>query len=383
MRIVIAPDSFKGSMSAAAAAEAIAAGLRRVRPDIDLTLVPMADGGEGTVESMVDATGGQLIHQTVTGPLGEPVMAFYGLLGDGQTAVIEMAAASGLPLVPVGRRDPRITTTYGTGELVRAALDKGARRFLIGIGGSATNDGGAGFAQALGAKLIGVDGQPLPDGIGGGDLPKVARLDLSGLDPRLPECEFQVACDVDNPLCGSRGAAAVFGPQKGATPEMVAELDSALRRWAEVLLTATGKEVLEMPGAGAAGGLGGGLTALLDAHLDRGVEIVIRATGLRERLQGAVLVFTGEGRMDFQIVHGKTPAGVAAAAREAGAGPVIALVGGVGQGYEQAYTVGIDAVVPIPRGPMSLDEAMAEGPTLLADAAERAFRFYIAAAERR
>lgn len=383
MRIVIAPDSFKGSLSAAAAAEAIAAGLRRVRPDVDLTLVPMADGGEGTVESLVDATGGQLIHQTVTGPLGEPVAAFYGLLGDGKTAVLEMAAASGLPLVPDGRRDPRVTTTYGTGELVRAALDRGARRFIIGIGGSATNDGGAGFAQALGARLIGLDGQPLPEGVGGGALSSVARLDLSGLDPRLAECEFQVACDVDNPLCGPRGAAAVFGPQKGATPEMVAELDSALRHWARVLLAATGQDVLDLPGAGAAGGLGGGITALLGARLDRGVEIVIRATGLRELLKGADLVFTGEGRMDFQIVHGKTPAGVAAAAREVGAGPVIALVGGVGQGYDKAYAVGIDAVVPMLPGPMSLADAMAAGADLLADAAERAFRFYIAASKRR
>lgn len=375
MRIVVAPDSFKGSMTAARVAGAMARGIRRALPGAEVVEVPMADGGEGTVQSLVDATGGRVVPATVTGPLGEPVAAFYGLLGDGVTAVIEMASASGLPLVPPERRNPLVTTTRGTGELIRAALDAGCRRFIIGIGGSATNDGGAGLAAALGARLLRADGTPV--GPGGGGLAELDRIDAAGLDPRLAGCTFTVACDVDNPLCGPRGASAVFGPQKGATPEMVAVLDRNLARYADLLLRDLGRDVRDVPGAGAAGGLGAGLLAFLGATLRRGVEIVVEATGLAEKLAGASLCLTGEGRTDFQTAHGKTPMGVAQAARRHGV-PVICLSGGLGQGYERVYEVGIDACLSMVPGPMRLEEAMARGEELMEAAAERAVRLWLA-----
>ncbi|MBY6273980.1 MAG: glycerate kinase [Bacillaceae bacterium] len=371
MRIVIAPDSYKGSLTAAQVAEAMAAGVRRVWPDASVTLIPMADGGEGTVQALVDATGGRLVPATVRGPLGDPVEAAFGLLGDGETAVIEMAQASGLPLVPPDRRNPLVTSTYGTGELIRRALDLGARRLIIGIGGSATNDGGAGMAQALGARLLDSDGRDLEPG--GGALERLARIDVTGLDPRLRAVEVTVACDVDNPLTGPRGASAVFGPQKGATPEMVARLDAALHRWAEVIRRDLGRDVEAVPGAGAAGGLGAGLMAFLDAELRRGVEIVVEATGLERHLPGADLCLTGEGNTDFQTVRGKTPMGVAAAARRHGV-PVICLSGGLGRDYRQIYDVGIDVALPIVPGPVDLDTAIREASAYVTDATERALR---------
>lgn len=371
MKIVIAPDSYKGSLTAAEVAEAMAAGVRRVWPDAEVALVPMADGGEGTVQALVDATGGRLITATVRGPLGDPVEATFGMMGDGETAVIEMAQASGLPLVPRDRRNPLVTTTYGTGELILRALDEGARRLIIGIGGSATNDGGAGMAQALGARLLDAEGRELEHG--GAALARLERIDLSGLDPRVRSLQITVACDVDNPLTGPRGASAVFGPQKGATPEMVAQLDAALKRWAEVIKRDLGKDVDAIPGAGAAGGLGAGLMALLDAQLRRGVEIVVEATGLERHLDGADLCLTGEGNTDFQTAHGKTPMGVAAAARRRGV-PVICLSGGLGRDYQQIYDVGIDAALPIVPGPVDLDTAIQEAARFVADAAERALR---------
>ena len=371
MRVVIAPDSYKGSLTAAEVAEAMAAGVRRVWPEAQLTLVPMADGGEGTVQALVDATGGRLITATVRGPLGDPVEATFGMMGDGETAVIEMAQASGLPLVPRERRNPLITTTYGTGELIRRALDEGAARLIIGIGGSATNDGGAGMAQALGVRLLDAAGQDL--GPGGAELARLDRIDTSGLDPRLSAVEITVACDVDNPLTGPRGASAVFGPQKGATPEMVAQLDAALRRWAEVIRRDLGRDVENVPGAGAAGGLGAGLMALLNARLRRGVEIVVEATGLERHLTDADLCLTGEGNTDFQTAHGKTPMGVAQAARRHGV-PVICISGGLGRDHRRIYDVGIDAALPIVPGPVDLDAAMARGAAYVADATERALR---------
>ncbi|MEW8977069.1 MAG: glycerate kinase [Symbiobacterium sp.] len=371
MKIVIAPDSYKGSLTAAQVAEAMAAGVLRVLPDAELALVPMADGGEGTVQALVDATGGRLITTAVRGPLGEPVQATFGILGDGRTAVIEMAQASGLPLVPRERRNPLITTTYGTGELIRRALDEGAARLIIGIGGSATNDGGAGMAQALGVRLLDAAGQDL--GPGGAELARLDRIDTSGLDPRLSAVEITVACDVDNPLTGPRGASAVFGPQKGATPEMVAQLDAALRRWAEVIRRDLGRDVENVPGAGAAGGLGAGLMALLNARLRRGVEIVVEATGLERHLTDADLCLTGEGNTDFQTAHGKTPMGVAQAARRHGV-PVICISGGLGRDHRRIYDVGIDAALPIVPGPVDLDAAMASGAAYVADATERALR---------
>ncbi len=371
MKIVIAPDSFKGSMTAAEVAEAMARGVKRVYPEAVTELVPMADGGEGTVQALVDATGGQLIQARVTGPLGDPVDAFFGMMGDGETAVIEMASASGLPLVPADRRNPLVTTTYGTGELMRLALERGARRLIIGIGGSATNDGGAGMAQALGIRLLDAQGAELPPG--GGALVYLARIDTSNMDARLRDVTITVACDVDNPLTGPRGASAVFGPQKGATPEMVSTLDAALQHLAAMIRRDLGKDVEQTPGAGAAGGLGGGLLAFLGATLRRGVEIVVDAVALKDRMVGADLCLTGEGGTDFQTVRGKTPMGVAQAAKAHGV-PVICLSGGLGRDYRQVYDVGIDAALSIVPGPMELSEAVRRGSELVEDATERAIR---------
>ncbi|MBI3948591.1 MAG: glycerate kinase [Armatimonadetes bacterium] len=371
MRIVAAPDSFKGSLTALEVCDAIRRGIGSVDPTIVVDSVPMADGGEGTVQSLVDATGGRLLALAVTGPLGEPVQARYGLLGDRETAVIEMAAASGLTLVPSERRNPLITTTRGTGELMRAALEQGCRRLIIGIGGSATNDGGAGMAQALGARLLDARGRPI--GPGGGALGDLASVDVSGLDPRLAGVEIVVACDVDNPLTGPRGAAAIYGPQKGASPEMVRRLDAHLAHYAAVLRRDLGKDVAGAPGAGAAGGLGAGLLAFTGATLRRGVEIVMDAVRLRERLRGASLVITGEGRTDGQTAFGKTPAGVARAAAECGV-PVIGLVGSYSEDAGIVHQHGIHALVSILHEPMSADEAMARGAILVERAAAELMR---------
>jgi glycerate kinase len=374
VRVLVAPNAFKGSLTAPEAAEAIAAGLREAAgPTLEVDPCPLADGGDGTAACLVAATGGTWVERTVTGPLGEPVTARYGLLGDGTTAVIEMARASGLVLVPPGRRDPRVTTTFGTGELVRDALERGVRRFLVAIGGSATNDGGAGFAQALGARLLDADGSDLPPG--GAALARLARVDVSGLDPRLAASRFTVACDVDNPLLGPHGASAVFGPQKGATPEMVAQLDAGLARYAEVLRRDLGVDVADVPGSGAAGGMGAGLLAFCRAELRPGVEIVMEAVGLRQRLRGTRLAVTGEGRVDGQTARGKVPAGVARAAREQGV-PVVCLAGSAESeaALQPLREAGVDAVLPVVPGPMPLEEAMGRAAELLRDAAARLWR---------
>ena len=371
MRVVVAPDSYKGSVSAVGVAAALERGVLRVFPQAEVRKIPIADGGEGTVEALVTATGGQMRQERVRGPLGEPVDACWGILGDGQTAVIEMAAASGLPLVPQDRRDPRITTTYGTGELIRAALDAGLRRIIIGIGGSATNDGGTGMAQALGAKFLAADGAELPPG--GGALGKLKTMDLSGLDPRLAATEITVACDVDNPLCGQRGAAAVFGPQKGATPAMVAELDSALAHFAECAQAATERDVAELAGAGAAGGLGAGLLFFTPAKLRPGVEIVLEAVKFADVVKGAAFVITGEGRTDFQTAYGKAPVGVAKVAKQFGV-PVFCISGGLGDGADDVLVQGIDATMSICSRPLSLEECMRDGATLIEEAAARLCR---------
>jgi glycerate kinase len=371
VKIVVAPDSYKGSLTALAVAEAIERGARAVWPDAEVVKVPIADGGEGTVDALVVATGGRVEQRTVRGPLGEPVSARWGLLGGGEAAVIEMAAASGLPLVPRDRRDPRVTTTYGTGELVRAALDAGVRRLVVGIGGSATNDGGAGFARALGVRFLDAAGAELPEG--GAALARLARVDLAGLDPRLAGVDLEVACDVDNPLTGPRGASAVYGPQKGATPEVVRELDAALGRYAEVARAATGRDVAGRPGAGAAGGLGAGLLFFTPARLRPGVEIVLETTGFDAIARGADLVITGEGRTDFQTAMGKAPVGVAAAAKRHGV-PVVCLAGGLGPGADDVLAHGIDALLGTPAGPMSLEEALAGGAALVEAAAARLCR---------
>lgn len=371
MRIVIAPDSFKGSLTAVQAAEAMAAGVKRIFPQAELELVPMADGGEGTTAALVMATNGSLRHVTVTGPLGEPVQASYGVLGDGETAVIEMAAAAGLYLVPEDMRNPLLTTTYGVGELIAAALASGCRHLIIGIGGSATNDGGVGMAQALGARFLDVSGKDI--GWGGGNLKDLAHLDLAPIKSRLRGVKITVACDVNNPLCGPHGAAAIYGPQKGATPDMVARLDANLAHLAEVIRHHLGRDIKEVPGAGAAGGLGAGLMAFLGATLKPGIDIVIQAVGLAERLHRTNLVLTGEGKIDAQTAFGKTLAGIAQAA-QANNIPVIAIAGGIGDDVEPVYACGIQAVYPLTPYPLSLPEAMRRSQELLVLATERALR---------
>ncbi|WP_291270840.1 glycerate kinase [Geothrix sp.] len=362
MRIIVAPDSFKGSLSALGVAEAMERGIRAVFPEADILKVPIADGGEGTVEALVAATHGRLLHATVRGPLGDPVRAHWGISGDGTTAFLEMAAASGLPLVPKERRDPRVTSTFGTGELMKAALDAGLRKLVIGIGGSATNDGGTGMARALGARFLDAEGRDLPEG--GAALARLARIELSGLDPRLAEASVLVACDVDNPLCGPRGASAVYGPQKGATPEMVAELDAALGAFATVAAAATGRDIALLPGAGAAGGLGAGLLFFTPASLRPGVSIVLETTHFETLIQGTDLVITGEGRTDFQTAMGKAPVGVAAVAKRHGV-PVVCIAGGLGDGAEEVLARGIDALASIVPQPMSLEACMGQGSSLV------------------
>jgi glycerate 2-kinase len=356
MKVIIAPDSFKESLSALEVANAIEKGFRDIFPEAEYVKIPMADGGEGTVQSLVDATGGRIVKTEVTGPLGDRVQAFFGMLGDGKTAVIEMAAASGLHLVPSEKRNPLVTTTRGTGELILAALDEGAEHIIIGIGGSATNDGGAGMIQALGGRLLNRHGQEI--GPGGGSLSELADIDLSGLDQRLKCVKIEVACDVDNPLTGPKGASAVFGPQKGATPEMVVTLDKNLHHYADVIERVLGKQVKDIPGAGAAGGLGAGLLAFLDAKLKRGVEIVLETVNFHERIQGASLVITGEGRIDRQTIFGKTPIGVAKAAKRYNI-PVIAIAGSVSDDSDVVRSHGIDALYSIVPGIIPLEKALA------------------------
>lgn len=371
MRIVVAPDSYKGSVSALAVAQAMERGIQTVFPSAEVCKAPIADGGEGTVEALVVATGGQFRQTQVTGPLGHPVTAQWGILGDGQTAVIEMAAASGLPLIAPEQRNPRLTTTFGTGELVRAALDAGLRKLIFGIGGSASNDGGAGMAQALGIRFTGENGAELPRG--GAALAGLKQIHLDGFDPRLRETEITVACDVDNPLCGPRGASAVFGPQKGATPEMVAELDAALAHFAAIASAVTGRRAAEQPGAGAAGGLGAAMLFFTPAKLRPGVDIVLEAVKFSEIVRDAAFVITGEGRTDFQTAFGKAPVGVARVAKRFNV-PVFCLSGALGDGADALVTHGIDALLSICDRPMTLEEAMNAGENLIETAAARLCR---------
>jgi glycerate kinase len=333
--------------------------------------MPIADGGEGTVHALVQASQGRLVRSRVTGPLGDPVEATWGLLGGGDTAVIEMAAASGLPLIPRDQRDPTRTSTYGTGELIRHAVEHGARRLIVGIGGSATNDGGAGMAQALGVRLLDESGAELPPG--GAALARLASIDVSGLEPRLQEITVEVACDVRNPLTGPNGASHVYGPQKGATSDVVETLDAALNHFASLIERDVGKDVAEVPGSGAAGGLGAGLMAFLGASLKPGIDIVFSALRVEERLRGASLVFTGEGRLDSQDVYGKGPMAIAQLARRMGI-PTIAVVGSTGRDYRVLYNHGLDAVIGTVTRPMPLDRAVREAPGLVTEAAMRACR---------
>ena len=369
--IVLAPDSFKESMTAKEVCEAMERGIRKANSQIRCIHVPMADGGEGTMQSLVDATGGRVYSKEVVGPLGNNVVAEYGILGNGEIGVIEMASASGIHLVDSEKRNPLITTTFGTGQLIKACLDKGVKKLLIGIGGSATNDGGAGFIQALGGRLLDKNGNDLS--YGGGELAKLHTIDLSNLDERLKYVSVEVACDVNNPLCGKEGASYVFGPQKGATREMIEILDQNLSHYAEVIKEQLGKDVISKAGAGAAGGLGAGLMAFLDVKLKSGIEMVIEYANLEEKVRDADMVWTGEGSIDFQTQYGKTPLGVAMIAKKYNK-PVIALAGRVGNDIDVLYDKGIDAIFGIMRGVTSIEEALVKGPENVEKTSENIIR---------
>jgi glycerate kinase len=370
-KIVIAPQGFKESLTGLEIARAMQEGVRQVWPEAETILVPVADGGDGTLQSLVDSSGGEVRKVTVRGPLGRPVEADWGALGDGRTAVIEMARSSGLALLSQPERDPRVTTTFGVGQVIREALDSGFSQLIVGIGGSATNDGGAGMAQALGAMLTDEMGQALEPG--GAALARLARIDMTGFDARLASASIEVACDVNNPLCGPTGASAIFGPQKGATAEVVHELDAALQHFAAVVRRDLGKDVAEIPGAGAAGGLGAGLMAFTNARLRLGADIVLEAVGLEEKLEGAGLVIVGEGQFDRSTVFNKSPVAVAQRAKLRSI-PVIGIAGGLGAGYREVHEHGIDAVFSLTSRPMTLQEAMSDTARLVARATEEACR---------
>jgi len=355
MKIVIAPDSFKESLSALEVAKAIESGFREIFPDAHYVKLPVADGGEGTVEAMVAATHGKVVKVKVTGPLGEPIEAFFGLSGDSNVAFIEMAAASGLESVPQAKRNPLKTTSFGTGELIRHALDHGVKHCIIGIGGSATNDGGAGMVQALGAKLLDTQGQQI--GQGGGALEQLSSIDISELDPRIKDCRFEVACDVTNPLTGKNGASAIFGPQKGATPEMVKQLDGYLAHFAKLIKGSLNIDVDSLPGAGAAGGMGAGLHAFCGAQLRQGIEIVTEALGLEALVKDATLVITGEGRIDSQSINGKVPIGVARVAKRYNK-PVIGIGGSLTKDVDVVFDHGLDAVFSVLSSICTLEDAL-------------------------
>ncbi|MFQ6590057.1 MULTISPECIES: glycerate kinase [Pseudomonas] len=379
MKIIIAPDSFKDSLSAEGVAQAIAEGLAEVWPDAQCVQCPMADGGEGTVDAVLAACNGELRRQWVRGPLGGTVEARWGWLAASHTAMIEMAEASGLQRVPPGQRDACSSTTYGTGELIRAALDLGARRIILAIGGSATNDAGAGAMQALGVQLLDDQQQPLP--AGGLALARLAHLNLERLDPRLAQVQFEIAADVNNPLCGPQGASAIFGPQKGADPAQVQQLDAALGHFADHCARVLPKDVRDEPGSGAAGGLGFAAKAFLGAQFRAGVEVVAELVGLDAAVRGADLVITGEGRFDAQTLRGKTPFGVARIAQRHQV-PVIVIAGTLGDGYEQMYAHGVAAAFALPNGPMSLEQACAEAPRLLRERAADVARVWRTASGR-
>ena len=375
MKIVVAPDSFKESLSAPEVAAAMARGITLAAPHARIHCVPMADGGEGTVQAVLAGTQGERRTAVAQNALGEPIDADWALLGDG-TAVIEMATAGGLEQIPRAKRDPLRASSAGVGQLISAALDAGARRIVLGLGGSATNDGGAGMLQALGMAFLDSDSRPLEPG--GAALARLARIDAQGLDPRLRAVQFTIASDVDNPLCGAQGASAIFGPQKGANPEQVRQLDAALSRLADVFAQTLGRDDRNAPGSGAAGGLGFAARSWLGAGFRPGVEVVAEIGQLAEVVKGASLVFTGEGRMDSQTLRGKTPLGVARIAREAGV-PVVAIAGSLGAGYQMLYGAGIHAAFSLAEGPCTLEEACRDAARLLADRASDIMRIWLAA----
>jgi len=371
MKIVVAPDSFKGSLTAIEVSDAIEKGIREIFPEAEIIKIPMADGGEGTVQCLVNATRGKILEEKVIGPLGDEVLASYGILADKKTAVIEMAAASGLTLVPEGKRNPLITTTYGTGQLIKAALDKGCRKMIIGIGGSATNDGGAGMVQALGVKLLDQEGEEI--GFGGGELKKIIRIDISCLDNRLSNTKVLVASDVNNPLCGPKGASRIYGPQKGATPEVIEELDKSLAHFAELIKRDLYKDIKDVPGAGAAGGLGSSLMTFLNAELRPGIEIIIEVVKLEQAIKDADLVITGEGKIDSQTIYGKAPIGVAKIAKKYTI-PVIAVAAIIGDDADIVHQYGISSLISVSGQPMRLDEPLPNKVLLIKNSIKQSMR---------
>ena len=375
MKVVIAPQGFKAGIPGLEAAQAIARGVIAAVPDAETVLAPVADGGDGTLHALVDGTGGKVFTSMVSGPLGPQLEALWGVMGDGSTAVVEMALASGLALVPQRRRNPRLTTTAGTGEIIREALDAGYTRIIVGLGGSATNDGGAGMAVALGARFMDAGGRSLPPG--GSSLARLDRIDVSNLHPGLQGATIIAATDVTNPLCGPEGASAIFGPQKGANAEMVRELDAALGNYAQVVTRDVGRDVSGVPGAGAAGGLGAGLMAFAGATLQSGIDMVCEILGFDALLQGADLVITGEGRADRSTVFNKAPVGVARHANTHGV-PTVLLAGSLGPGYEELYEHNVASVVCIADRPMNFEASLSRSAELLESAAERTMRLIIA-----
>ncbi len=371
MKIVVAPDSYKGSLTAKEVADCIENGIKKVDRNIEIVKVPMADGGEGTVQSLVDATAGEIINLRVKDPLMREIDSFYGILGDGKTAIIEMAAASGLPLLNKKERNPMKTTTYGTGQLIKDALDKGCRHIIIGLGGSATNDGGCGMVMALGGKFIDTKGECIQ--WGAENLDKIEKIDLSSMDTRIKECNVVAACDVRNPLVGPEGASYVFAKQKGADEKMTEELDEKLKHYGRLIEKEIGVEVLNYPGAGAAGGLGAGLLTFLDAEIVRGIDTVSEITKIEEYIKNSDLVITGEGMIDFQTAYGKTPFGVANIAKKYNV-PVIAIAGGIGERAEELYDKGFNSIFSIVEKPMVLEEAICNADILLEKTAERIIR---------
>ncbi|NNG80780.1 glycerate kinase [Acinetobacter sp. ANC 5378] len=363
---VLAPDSFKESMTAEQACQAMQRGIQKVFADAHFIQVPMADGGEGTVDALVSCLNGQMIDCDVTGPLStQKVKTYFGLIEDGQTAVIEIAKANGIHLLEPAQRNPLLTTTFGTGEMIKAALDLGVSKIIMGLGGSITNDAGAGMAQALGAKFL--DAHNTEVAIGGGQLDQIRTIDISGLDPRLKQVEIMIASDVNNPLTGINGASHVFGPQKGATPEMVQQLDQNLTHFAELVAKQLNIDVKDIAGAGAAGGLGFGLMVFAGAKIGSGVELVIEQTQLAEKIAQADYVFTGEGKIDFQTKFGKTPFGVAQVAKRLNK-PVIAFAGVVGDGIDELYALGFTQIIGINPSGFTLEDAMQNAERCLEDA---------------
>jgi glycerate kinase len=371
MKIIIAPQAFKGSISGMNAAKAIEAGVKIVLPDSETILLPIADGGDGTLETLIDVMGGDIVSETISGPFGSKIKADWGALSNKKTAILEMARTSGLALINPKDLDPYKATTFGLGELISKAMDKGYREFIVGIGGSATNDAGAGLAQALGVRLLNASGKEID--FGGFNLKHLDSIDMSRIDPRVKESIFKVACDVDNPMCGPEGASAVYGPQKGASKEMITVLDNALQHFSDVVNRDLNKQIKHMPGAGAAGGLGGGMFAFLNASLKKGVDIVLDTVDFDQKLENADLVITGEGQIDFQTVFSKAPIGVAKASKAKNI-PVVGLSGSLGTNYELVHKHGIDAVFSITNSPMTLQESSDNAYELISKASEEIMR---------